>query len=168
MRSRGANGRFIGAARTPLQCEYCGGMFWRRTHGARPDRDARRFCSKRCSGALRTAVADQAHALTRKQAAIEREIARSVRQAVVDQLKAVKAITPPSYKGVHRRERVCHVCPDCGTTFQAPARAVFCSSRCGRRYKQYPRIGAVPVVERNQLASMLSNVRAAQRILWGQ
>ena len=144
-----------------FRCEYCGVEFWRNSHG-KHEADTRRFCSKTCSGATRTAVADAIANTAKTKAALEREFARNVRHALQEQLRVV---APPSYKGVNRRRRVLHVCPDCGTSFHAPMKYVFCSRRCDLRYskKDRPSLGSIPIHDRNQIASLMALVRAANR-----
>lgn len=162
MSTRDALGRFVGNTVPSFRCEWCGIEVWRKGNGGRLDKDAHRFCSKKCSGALRSSVAERANATAKATAAFEREVARSVKQALQDRLKDV---VPKSYKGIHRRERVRHVCPDCGNVFDAPVKFVFCSRRCSQRYnkKGRPYIGSVEIHQRNQIASMLALVRAANR-----
>jgi hypothetical protein len=175
MRPRGANGRYLGEAHTSIPCEQCGVAFWRRGKASyMGHRDAFRFCSKRCWGAWTAALA----APDRQRREQARQVERTLTQVITAELqRTFAALDLPTTRGkrreAHRCPRVPHVCPDCGATFHAPARRVYCSPQCARRYYRqarrgrYPSLTRTPIVERNQLASLLSNVRAVQRLLHG-
>ena len=176
MSTRGANGRFLVEAHPTFQCEQCGVAFWRKRAGmGHTYRDAFRFCSKQCWGARQTALAAPRIQAARAAKRVERELTQ-VMTAELHQ--ALAAALPHTTHGkrweTNRHRQVPHVCPDCGAAFQAVARRVYCSRRCARRFRKmqsrghYPTLAASPVIERNQLSSMLSDVRAVQRMLWSQ
>ena len=155
-----------------FHCESCGVAFWRKPNQAK--HDARRFCSKKCSGAARTAVAllrqpqiQQAKLVRQEQVKAENEIARTIAAALK---RALVTERKPKQKRWHmwRQPQGVHVCPDCGKSFLGHARRVYCSAKCARVYthhQRYPAIRGFAVVERNEMASLLSLVRAAQRKL---
>jgi predicted RNA-binding Zn-ribbon protein involved in translation (DUF1610 family) len=174
-----------------FSCEWCGLVFWRKSHNSNKA-DARRFCSKQCSGALKTAQARAREHVT----AIETEFARAVEQELHARLSTPQqpvricscgavitkkgtgycAACLPSRvatwcraaRSVVRHEGVEHVCPNCGHSFRGYVGDVFCSQRCATQlthHRRYPSIGAVPYPERNQLAELIALQRAANRRL---
>jgi len=160
------------AHRSAFTCECCGAAFWRRGKASyMGHRDAFRFCSKRCWGATKAALAAPLRQARRETTHIERELTQTIRAELQ------RVLGPPPGQGkrqdTNRQPQVPHVCPDCGVAFLAVARRVYCSRPCAKRYGKmrsrgrYPPLIATPVIERNQIASMLSSVRAVQRMLWG-
>jgi len=178
--------------RAPLTCEWCGVAFWRKPKSAGyTDRDARRFCSKRCNGdrlralaAARNAPKRQAEALAREMRAQYRDARRRLRA-----LRRCPCGAPPAPTGRYcvpcrdarrrlpnantsaslcqaRALGVAHCCPNCGTTFQGLAHDVYCSTHCRKQYKpKYPRLRGLTLDDRNRVAALIALVREARRYL---
>jgi hypothetical protein len=162
-------------------CEWCG-QTCQRKNRRDAKHDARRFCSKRCSGALRTAEAKAAQQTIRQAHSIQRELERAQRQYARSVCACGAAVTRSSrsmcsacWREYSRRwhpltAKVEHLCPNCGQSFQAPEGRVFCSRRCGvqisktrDKVRRYPSIGRLPVEDRNHLAALIALTRAANR-----
>ena len=178
------------ARRRPFVCEWCGGSFWRRSNRG----DTRRFCSKRCSGARRTAIAAAKREIDRHEREIERAIDRANRPLLREARQRLRALRRcacgapvASIHGVvcaacaaanrragHRRarrwSRIVHCCPSCGNSFFGLEHDVYCSSRCGHQLRKgrYPSIGGLPLEERNRIAEFIALVRAAHKQMQGE
>ena len=154
-----------------LVCEWCGTAFWRRAG----EHDARRFCSKRCSG-LRKAE-DGSSPILQPEIIAARQLAAAMRKAQRLDDKArrraeqqhSRALIRQHKRPDQRRTRHNHLCPDCGAWFHGPPAAVFCSPTCGQRYSRhgkYPYLQTIEsVTERNKLAALISLIRQANRRL---
>lgn len=166
--SRTAQGQFTpSAVVVPIRsCETCGTAFQRTRNAS----DNARFCSRLCAFRARTAAAaaraaqvQQARHEARQHRAIEREFARLVRGELRRAL-AFPRPRPPSRPPVFLE----HVCPNCGQRYMGQERRVYCSPQCSQQYLHhgnYPPLGAVPLVERNSLATLVALTRAANRHL---
>jgi len=148
-----------------MNCEYCGVTFWRK----RAKRDARRFCSKRCSGArirARTAAAKAERTLaTAFAAAFRRELDARLPAIVVPTLERRCPCGAPR----HTRSKYClvclrplvaarvragrsavtftgldHVCPNCGATFKGYEADTYCSRPCATQYRHRVDRGSYP------------------------
>jgi hypothetical protein len=168
-----------------LHCEWCGVAFFRRPS----NRDARRFCSKRCSGARRRArTAERRAAIL-----VQRRIAREKREQIRKQQHQARMICPCGARISRRTGRWCntcfaqqigngiraghtvartaglhHLCPNCGQWFRGYPRDTFCSTTCAKQMRKrdrYPHLGHLPIDERNQLAELIALVRAVNRRL---
>jgi hypothetical protein len=159
-------------ARRSRVCEECSQPFNRPRHG---NRDAQRFCSRSCGFAWQKREGAEKRKATAKEREtqnrmrdVERTIQRELAHAIRTRLDQVVPRRPlGSFKTA---ERVRHVCPDCGVAFDGVLGRVFCSPKCCQRYlhkRKYPALAHIEVHERNQLASMLALVRAANRQLQG-
>ena len=168
-----------------LHCEWCGVAFWRAKNTNHPYSDARRFCSKTCSGARRRAVKDE-RLIARD---IERAVARAQAQIVRHTCQCGSPIERRTAKwcnacyaarigeGIRngyaraKDQGVLHICPNCGETFKGYADAVHCGKACAKQMlkcigrHRYPSIGTVPLPERNTLAGLIALQREVNRRL---
>jgi predicted nucleic acid-binding Zn ribbon protein len=139
--------------RAPMfRCEWCGIEVYRQLHRD-PTKHARRFCSKRCSGALKHAVV-----MARNESiCAERQIQRELKRAATHAMRAQRSCRscggsiPHQSEGVYCSEAcrtagtgtnvretrhknknngVKHLCPNCGQWFPGHERDVFCSAHC--------------------------------------
>ena len=164
-----------------LHCEHCGAAFWRSRSWLISD--ARRFCSKKCSGARRTA-----HITTERQArrlARQQELARRPCEICLLPLgpSAPERRTHTAcQREIHNwqaREHVRltraqtpsdHRCPGCGQIFcdsYTDKRRVYCSPRCCRAVRRMKLGGLrkIPNMERNALARLVALAKLAQRVM---
>jgi hypothetical protein len=154
-------------------CQQCGCTFKRKSHGG-PGHDVKRFCSKKCWGAFLAAEARvtreairQAHSIQRELERAQRRYARSVCACGATATRDGRCSTCNSRRYQPLVARVDHVCPNCGQAFQAPESWVHCSRRCGQQLsgkgRRYPKIGALPVEDRNRIAELIALTRTARR-----
>ena len=142
-----------------LWCEWCGQAFWRRHRGKRPDRDARRFCSKRCSGQRRTAAHVLRMAIAREQQQQQRAYSQEERAQQRAQLFQARTCSCGSLitrrrgrwcntcfatrigdgrraaRAVARSSGLSHICPNCGQGFCGYPSDTFCSSLCAKQMR---------------------------------
>lgn len=159
-------------------CQWCGAEF-RRQGDARAAHDVLRFCSKKCWGAFRSAIAQAQHEKYRGARQIIRELTRAQRLYARSVCACGATITRPygslctscraarrseAFR-IRREEGVHHLCPNCGQSFRGHTDDVYCSSPCAKQFrkKSRSRIRAIPLDERNRIAELLALVRAANR-----
>lgn len=172
--------------RQPFSCEWCGVSFRRKPN----PHDACRFCSKKCSGALRTAGSAPVVA------AFARTFRRELQQALASPktpivrlcrcgapitqwrtgwcdpcLLVVRGASIRAGHSVARLLGVAHICPNCGRSFKGYQKATYCSTRCATQMRKriergtYPVIGHLQIDERNKLAELIALTRAVNRRL---
>jgi endogenous inhibitor of DNA gyrase (YacG/DUF329 family) len=192
--SRQCRACFNRSMRPTRSCAWCGRAFWRKAKS----NDARKFCSRQCAGrrkrsperdvdvrafrieiarALNAAFSDDrppaprlcacGGTITRPRGLICRACAG-----------AAVAASRRAEWSVDQAIGIDHVCPNCGKDFKGRRGEIYCSFRCQRRYShaavrgadhdRYPRIGHLPVTERNDVAALMALVRAANRRLHGR
>jgi hypothetical protein len=158
--------------RGPLHwCEWCGAAFWRPKNDAKSD--ARRFCSKRCSGAKRTAAALIRRAISAEAAKKTRDAdyARRLEQRRARRIEVdARGLEQQDARRIEvKKTWPDHVCPNCGAQFVGPKHKTFCGARCAHQLRKprFPRFGSLPIEARNNLAELMALVRAANRRLQG-
>lgn len=158
------------AQRPSFHCEWCGDPFWRK----RMPGDARRFCSKRCSGLFRTAAGKQwwqtpeaqiEQAVRREEAARRyADIARQRQESWEAQQPRCSCGAPwtkrrwrPGWGQVRYWCDACfarkfyewpHLCPNCGKEFQDQYRTVYCSPTCASQMRKMVARGRYPAIGR--------------------
>ena len=170
-------------------CEHCSIQFSRKRCSY--ERDARRFCSRKCWGLWKRDFYARERA-EREERRMQVEVPQERQRPCLECGQSMGSLNHSMHahcrrlrnnrvrrdrgrelRGESTRARhpaTFHVCPTCGETFTASVgdkRAVYCSLRCSARQpkRSMGALHRLPLDERNQLALMLADVKRVRRLL---